>query len=79
MQRHFGKAIMKIGSGYYKSYLLRMWRESLEGEWRASLQDVVTCENHNFPNMAALMDYLAVENQKYENLKVHSESVFIES
>lgn len=61
---------MKTSPGYYKSYLLRMWRESLEGEWRASLQDVVTCENHNFPTIAALMEYLAVENKKNASIKV---------
>ncbi len=61
---------MNISSGTYKSYLLRMWRESLEGEWRASLQDVVTCENHNFPNLAALVEYLAVESQNRKSLKV---------
>ena len=63
---------MKPKSGYYKSYLLRMWRESLEGEWRASLQDVVTCENHNFQSITALVEYLAVENKKNASKKVQT-------
>ena len=69
---------MKPKSGYYKSYLLRMWRESLEGEWRASLQDVVTCESHHFPTVAALMEYLAVENQNRSTLKVQIGEVIME-
>jgi hypothetical protein len=62
---------MKPKTGYYKSYLLRMWRESLEGEWRVSLQDVVTCESHHFPNLAALMEYLALETQNRSELKLN--------
>lgn len=42
----------------YQSYLLRIWRESTDGEWRASLQNVVTGECHNFPNLQAMFDYL---------------------
>ena len=61
---------MKPKTGYYKSFLLRMWRESMEGEWRASLQDVVTCESHHFPTIAALMEYLAVENQNGTATKI---------
>ena len=61
---------MKPKSGYYKSYLLRMWRESLEGEWRASLQDVITCESQNFPDITALVEYLVVENKLRQNIKV---------
>ena len=61
---------MKTSSGYYKSYLLRMWRESLEGEWRASLQDVVTSESQNFPDITALVEYLVVENKHRSNIKI---------
>ena len=69
---------MKATSGLYKSYLLRMWRESLEGEWRASLQDVVTCESHHFPNITALVEYLAVENKLRPTLKIQIGEVVME-
>lgn len=69
---------MKPKTGYYKSFLLRMWRESMEGEWRASLQDVVTCESHHFPTIAALMEYLAVENQNGTATKIKLGEVVME-
>lgn len=69
---------MKPKSGYYRSYLLRMWRESMEGEWRFSLQDVVTCESHHFPTMAALMEYLAVERKDRPVLQVQMGEVIMD-
>lgn len=54
---------MKETTGLYKSYLLRIWRDSLEGEWRASLQDVVTCESRNFPSVASLLEYITLETR----------------
>ena len=49
---------MKAQNPVYQSYLLRMWRESKDGEWHASLQDVATSECKNFPNLAALFAFL---------------------
>ena len=72
------KGAMPEKTGYYKSYMLRMWRESLEGEWRASLQDVVTSESHNFPSVKAMMEYLAVENKLRPSLKIQIGEVFME-
>lgn len=54
---------MKEKSGFYKSFLVRMWREGHEGEWRASIKDVGTSESYNFPNVTALMQFLAVETK----------------
>jgi hypothetical protein len=49
---------MRAHNPVYQSYLLRMWRESADGEWHASLQDVATSECKNFPNLASLFVYL---------------------
>jgi hypothetical protein len=35
-----------------------MWRDSLDGEWRCSLQDTVSCKTHIFPDLPALAAYL---------------------
>ena len=45
----------------YYSYLLRVWRESEYGAWRASLESVTTGERHGFPNLASLLGYLQAE------------------
>jgi hypothetical protein len=51
---------MKSFRDDYRSYLLRMWRVSVEEEidWRASLEDVMTGEKRGFSNLAALLNYL---------------------
>jgi len=50
---------METNNPVYQSYLLRMWRESGDGEWHASLQEVATSECKNFPNLAALFTFLS--------------------
>ena len=50
---------MRADNPVYQSYLLRMWRESVDGEWHASLQDVATSECENFSNLAALFAFLS--------------------
>jgi hypothetical protein len=42
----------------YQSYLLRLWRESNDGDWRASLQNIATGKCVNFSSMAALCAHL---------------------
>ncbi len=49
---------MRAFSTAYQSYLLRLWCEADGGEWRASLENVETCECHNFPNMSSLFAFL---------------------
>jgi hypothetical protein len=46
-----------------QSYLLRMWRESLTGEWRASVRNVVTCESHFFSNLSSLFEFLMSQGE----------------
>jgi hypothetical protein len=49
---------MRARNPVYQSYLLRMWRESKDGEWHASLQDVATSECRNFRDLASLFAFL---------------------
>jgi hypothetical protein len=42
----------------YRSYLLRMWRESADGEWRSSLQDTVSSKTYFFADLPALEAFL---------------------
>ena len=38
----------------YFSYLLRVWKDSTDGEWHATLQDVVSGECHHYPTLYEL-------------------------
>jgi len=49
---------MKTMPRYYHSYLLRVWKEFQDDDYRVSLQDVVSCESHHFSNLSALMNFL---------------------
>jgi hypothetical protein len=40
------------------SFLLRIWKDSPEGNWRASLKDLITLENNHFSDIGVLCDYL---------------------
>ena len=42
----------------YRSYLLRMWKESADGEWRSSLQDTQTRKTCCFGSLAELVAFL---------------------
>lgn len=52
----------------YQSYLLRLWRESIDGEWRASLQNIATGKCVNFSSMAQLCAYLEDCAEQPQNL-----------
>lgn len=63
---------MKADSIHYQSYLLRLWRETPPGEWRASLQDVSTGNCHYFATLELLFTYLqqrTVENSIHPSAK----------
>ncbi|MCA9990342.1 MAG: hypothetical protein H6666_16240 [Ardenticatenaceae bacterium] len=42
----------------YIAYLVRLWRESDTGGWRATLANPHNSEQHNFANLASLMTFL---------------------
>ena len=42
----------------YQSFLLRIWRECDDGDWRYSLQDVFNGECFNFSNLYELYEKL---------------------
>jgi hypothetical protein len=48
----------------YRSFLLRLWRESEHSAWRASMESVMTGERHGFPNLASLLAFLQAECQE---------------
>lgn len=43
---------------YYKSYLVRVWRDGDDCPWRASVTHVQTKETRQFINVQALFIYL---------------------
>lgn len=45
----------------YHAYLLRLWRESPTGQWRAWLQDAATGERHGFAGLATLLRFLCAQ------------------
>ncbi len=49
---------MRVNSEVYQSYLLRLWRDKRDGEWRASLSDVGTGELRHFATILALFIFL---------------------
>jgi hypothetical protein len=42
----------------YQSYLLRLWRDSPEAAWHASLEDVITGQKYAFARLENLFGFL---------------------
>jgi len=42
----------------YQSFMLRLWKESIEGEWRVSLENIFTGERTVFPGLSEFFIYL---------------------
>ena len=49
---------MKDQNNNYLSYLLRIWKECGDGEWRYTLQDVFSGECFHFSNLYELYEKL---------------------
>lgn len=49
---------MKASTRLYQSYLLRMWKENAEGDWRSSLQDVSSGECSTFISLDEMFVFL---------------------
>ncbi len=47
-----------------QSYLLRLWKDSADGYWRASLKDLMSLEVTHFPNLEGVYEYIC--NQTHE-------------
>jgi hypothetical protein len=45
----------------YQSYLLRLWRESARGAWRASLQSTMTEQVVHFADVETLVAFLIAQ------------------
>lgn len=50
-----------IVKNQYQSYLLRVWREGLDEERRASLQNIVSGEINYFANLADMFAFLCLQ------------------
>ncbi len=62
---------MSTNLSLYQSYLLRLWRESINGEWRASLQNVSTGQCRYFASLSQLCNFL--EETTRQPLRVWTE------
>jgi hypothetical protein len=45
----------------YRSYLLRLWKENMQDDWRVLLQEVTTGECRHFSSLADLYEYLRTQ------------------
>ena len=66
---------MEADKNNYHSYLLRMWRVvgEEESQVRASLEDVMTSEVHNFATLEALIEYLQASLKTSKSTKRYLE------
>jgi hypothetical protein len=48
----------------YRSYLLRLWRESAQGAWRASVQSTATEQVVLFADITALLAFLLAQTDE---------------
>jgi len=58
---------MKAYRRLYQSYLLRVWKENHDLEWRGSLQNVATGECHNFGNLSNLFSFLQSQTEELQD------------
>lgn len=70
VQRGGGSTQMIHRKRLYQVYLVRMWRETHEGEWFAQLQDITSGECRNFQNLTNLFDYMRVQTETTRNQKL---------
>lgn len=49
---------MKAQERYYRSFLVRLWKEYAGSEWRASIQDIASGECRYFSEMGELFQFL---------------------
>ena len=66
---------MRESQSNYLSYLLRIWQDSDNGEWHATLQDVFQEECHHYVSLPAL--YKKLEEVTRERSKENIENYFV--
>lgn len=59
----YDKEPRQIAQTEYHAYLLRFWRESPGGSWRALLQDAATGERHGFAGLVDLLRFLWAQSE----------------
>jgi hypothetical protein len=57
----------------YKSYLLRLWTTTHDGEtvWQGSTRNTATGERRGFPDLESLFDYLVAPEGGKETARDH--------
>lgn len=55
---------MKTQNGNYLSYLLRIWKDNSDEEWRATLQDVFSGDSLHFATLPELYANLKEKTSK---------------
>lgn len=58
----------------YRSYLLRLWRETADLPWRATLEDPRTGEQYGFASLARLFAYLEAQTDLQSDSEERSAS-----
>ena len=68
---------MKVHPTTYQSFLLRLWCEKEGADWRASLENIVTHECHNFANLYSLFNFLS-EMSGETNIRIEIEELAVQ-
>jgi hypothetical protein len=59
---------------YYKSFMLRIWRDEGDGGWRATLESVVTGEVRAFASLEHLLTFLEANDAELPPMNAGDES-----
>ena len=60
--------MMRDHNGHYLSYLVRIWKDSAEGDWRAIIQDVFDGNRYHFASLHELyVNLLALASDQENN------------
>ncbi len=63
---------MKNKHHFYQSYLVRLWKEESESDWRASIQDISSGECKYFSHLGELFHFI---EQRPEAVSVNQQQM----
>ena len=58
--------VPSINVDMYQAYLIRLWRDGQQADWRASAQSVQSGKIFHFPNLAQLFAFLETQTEAGE-------------
>ena len=68
---------MKTSLENYQSFLVRLWREDLEDQWRVTLQEVMSRKSYNFSSLAEMFEFLNSQGEEFPRVvRQHEEALF---